>query len=86
MSIEIHSNPAQMAQMAGLAGSAQTPAPADAAKPLAGNDKGLVVTSSSQPATVDAIPEGALTRDDGIGRLVSAAYCFPPPPFPSEIS
>ena len=35
----------------------------------------------SEPVT--KVPDGALRRDDALGRLVSAAFCLPPPPMPA---
>ena len=46
---------------------------------------GFTITSSAAaPEDVEAaaIPESALSRDDDLGRLVSAAFNLPPPPMP----
>ena len=39
------------------------------------------VLTDSEP--VSEIPAGALSRDDTIGKLVSAAFSLPPPPMPA---
>ena len=47
-----------------------------------------VVFAESQPVSFAAsepvaeIPDTALQRDDALGKLVSAAFNFPPPPMP----
>ena len=37
--------------------------------------------ASAEP--VAEVPEAALSRDDGLGRLVASAFSLPPPPMPS---
>lgn len=39
------------------------------------------ILMESEP--ISEIPAGALSRDDAIGRLVSAAFSLPPPPMPA---
>ena len=43
-------------------------------------EKGVGDISSAEP-TAD-VPESELTRDDGLGRLVNAAFCLRAPPMP----
>ncbi len=61
----------------------------EAASPSAARDEkaSLTVTSSGKPVLdaasgIGDVPESALRRDDALGRLVSAAFAFPPPAMP----
>ena len=62
---------------AGLA--AKNAQKAGAAAPL------TITEAVASPEDVEAatIPESALSRDDDLGKLVSAAFNLPPPPMPN---
>ena len=44
-----------------------------------------ITNAAASPEDVEAatIPESALSRDDDLGKLVSAAFNLPPPPMPN---
>ena len=51
--------------------------------------KNAVTFTDARPAALAAaepladVPDAALSRDDALGKLVSAAFNLPPPPMPS---
>ena len=55
----------------------------DAQKP--GTPAFTITNAAASPEAVEAatIPESALSRDDDLGKLVSAAFNLPPPPMPN---
>lgn len=55
----------------------------DAQKP--GTPAFTITKAAASPEDVEAatIPESALSRDDDLGKLVSAAFNLPPPPMPN---
>lgn len=55
----------------------------DAQKP--GTPAFTITNAAASPEDVEAatIPESALSRDDDLGKLVSAAFNLPPPPMPN---
>ena len=86
MNIELHNNPGPLAQMVGGAEAANPAASIETPKELKRNDKGLTVSEGTQPAAVEAVPDSALDRADPLGKLVSAAFNFPAPPIPVELT
>lgn len=61
-----------------VAAEAAKPTPKDNATKL--QQASLDALQESEPVT--KVPDSALSRDDDLGRLVSAAFNLPPPPFP----
>ena len=53
-----------------------------AAKGTAASRPALTITSSGSADTSLEIADASLTRDDTLGKLVSAAFNLPPPPMP----
>ena len=53
------------------------------------NAKNAVTFTDARPADLASaepladVPDAALSRDDALGKLVSAAFNLPPPPMPS---
>jgi len=85
MNMEIHNSSALPQQIAGALQEAG-PVRTEGGKSLQGNDRGLTVSNAQQPAAVDAVPDSALDRADALGKLVSAAFNLPAPPYPAELA
>ena len=62
----------------------QATAPLEKGQPKTAPGGVTFTRAAADPEALAAaeIPDSALDRDDALGRLVSAAFNLPPPPFP----
>ncbi len=83
MEINLNTNNVSFGNINGIA---HADAPQETAKKNELPAGGLTITAgvaSAEDVQAAGISEAALSRDDALGKLMSQAFCLPPPPMPN---
>lgn len=84
LNINFAKTPSPAADPAAIGQTGAPAAPADTAKAREAQPLFTVTQGTAAPEDIQAasLPPDTLSRDDELGRLVSAAFNLPPPPMP----